>query len=50
MANKLKHLAVKPATERQREKQHRHWRSERFLNEIKERWKVNGGRKKKKES
>ena len=44
MANKLKHLAIKPITERERKKR-RHWRSERFLNEIKERWKVNGGKK-----
>lgn len=45
MANKLKHLAIKPITERGRKK-NRHWRRKRFLNEIRERWKVNGGKKK----
>lgn len=48
MANKLKHLAIKPITERGRKK-NRHWRRKRFLNEIRERWKVNGEKKKKKE-
>lgn len=45
MANKLKHLAIKPITERGRKK-NRHWRRKRFLNEIRERWKVNGKKKK----
>lgn len=45
MANKLKHLAIKQITEREREKR-RHWRSERvFSNGIKEKWKVNRNKK-----
>lgn len=40
MANKLNYLAIKPITEKERKKR-RHWRSDRFLNEVKERWKVN---------